>query len=128
MTGEDHRGMCGIAGLVTREGRVDLGRLRRMSQILRHRGPDDEGTVLIDPDSGCALPLAGPDTPRDVIRSQFPFAPGRGRGDPSRARFQVGLVNRRLAIVDLSPAGHNPLCDASAELWITYNGEVYNYL
>ena len=52
--------MCGIAGVVLQEGRIDLGRLRRMSELLRHRGPDDEGMVLLDPEGGHSLTLAGP--------------------------------------------------------------------
>ena len=39
----------------------------------------------------------------------------------------VGLANRRLSIIDLSPAGHQPMCDAAGECWITFNGEIYNY-
>jgi asparagine synthase (glutamine-hydrolysing) len=41
---------------------------------------------------------------------------------------RVGLANRRLAIIDLSPGGHQPMADVSGQLWITYNGEIYNYL
>jgi asparagine synthase (glutamine-hydrolysing) len=40
---------------------------------------------------------------------------------------QVGLAHRRLAIIDLSPGGHQPMNDASGKLWITFNGEIYNY-
>ena len=40
---------------------------------------------------------------------------------------QVGLAQRRLAIVDLSPGGHQPMLDASGQLCITLNGEIYNY-
>src|SRR5262245_52035331 len=40
----------------------------------------------------------------------------------------VGLAQRRLAIIDLSPSGHQPMADASGQLWITFNGEIYNYL
>lgn len=39
----------------------------------------------------------------------------------------VGLGSRRLAILDLSPAGHMPMTTPDGRLTITYNGEVYNY-
>jgi asparagine synthase (glutamine-hydrolysing) len=41
---------------------------------------------------------------------------------------RAGLVNRRLAIRDLSPAGHMPMGNSSGTLQITYNGEIYNTL
>lgn len=40
---------------------------------------------------------------------------------------RVGLAQRRLAIIDLSPGGHQPMADAAHHLWITFNGEIYNY-
>ena len=39
----------------------------------------------------------------------------------------VSLGHRRLAIIDLSPRGHQPMSDSSGRLWITFNGEIYNY-
>jgi len=38
----------------------------------------------------------------------------------------VGLGNRRLSILDLSPAGHMPMANADGTVWITHNGEIYN--
>jgi asparagine synthase (glutamine-hydrolysing) len=40
----------------------------------------------------------------------------------------VALAQRRLSIVDLSPLGHNPMPWDGGRLWITFNGEVYNFL
>jgi asparagine synthase (glutamine-hydrolysing) len=41
---------------------------------------------------------------------------------------RVALGHRRLAILDLSPAGLQPMSDAAGEVWITYNGEIFNYV
>ena len=39
----------------------------------------------------------------------------------------VGLGSRRLSIIDLSPSGHMPMCNEDRTVWITYNGEIYNF-
>jgi asparagine synthase (glutamine-hydrolysing) len=39
----------------------------------------------------------------------------------------VGLGSRRLAILDLSSDGHMPMCNEERTVWITYNGEIYNF-
>jgi asparagine synthase (glutamine-hydrolysing) len=39
----------------------------------------------------------------------------------------IGLGSRRLAILDLSPFGHMPMCNEDGTVWMTYNGEVYNF-
>ena len=40
---------------------------------------------------------------------------------------EIGLGNRRLAILDLSPLGHQPMQDPDTGNWIAYNGEIYNF-
>jgi asparagine synthase (glutamine-hydrolysing) len=47
--------------------------------------------------------------------------------DSAREAVEVGLGNRRLAILDLSPLGHQPMNDPATGNWIVYNGEVYNF-
>jgi asparagine synthase (glutamine-hydrolysing) len=39
----------------------------------------------------------------------------------------IGLGSRRLAILDLSPDGHMPMSNEDGSVWITYNGEIYNF-
>ncbi|MBI4492008.1 MAG: asparagine synthase (glutamine-hydrolyzing) [Chloroflexi bacterium] len=55
----------------------------------------------------------------------------RHRGPDSQGwvlRENCGLANLRLSILDLSPAGAQPMASDDGRLWLVYNGEVYNYL
>ena len=78
-------------------GNKDENLLKRMLGVLSHRGPDDEGIY---------------------------FATGRRRGANGKA---VGLGHKRLSIIDLSPAAHQPMSNEDGSIWITYNGEIYNF-
>jgi asparagine synthase (glutamine-hydrolysing) len=40
----------------------------------------------------------------------------------------IGLGHRRLAVIDLSPMGHQPMSNEDASLWIVLNGEIYNFI
>src|SRR5216684_7830366 len=40
---------------------------------------------------------------------------------------RAGLAHARLSIIDLSPAAHQPMASADDSVWITYNGEIYNF-
>ena len=76
-----------------------------------------------------AVHLENPNLEASVIRMRDSF-PYRGPDDSGIRVWDdhgVALGQRRLAIIDLSPLGHNPMSDADGLVWITYNGEVYNY-
>ena len=54
----------------------------------------------------------------------------RHRGPDDQGLYQngpTGLAFRRLAILDLSPAGHQPMTNEDGTLWLVFNGEIYNY-
>lgn len=84
--------MCGIVGKINLDagGKVELSDVKRMSDELEHRGPDDEGFFLSK--DNC-----------------------------------LGFGHRRLAIIDLSPLGHQPM-EYLNRYVIVFNGEIYNYL
>ncbi|HEY4641950.1 MAG TPA: asparagine synthase (glutamine-hydrolyzing) [Thermoanaerobaculia bacterium] len=67
----------------------------------------------------------------DIVRSMADTMTHRGPDDSGTWTAPDGTVafgHRRLAIIDLSPGGHQPMHDASGTLTITFNGEIYNYL
>src|SRR5580698_9683231 len=47
--------------------------------------------------------------------------------DSTHEPAEIGLGNRRLAILDLSPLAHQPMHDPESGNWIVYNGEIYNF-
>jgi asparagine synthase (glutamine-hydrolysing) len=82
--------MCGIAGVLnaSAERPIDRDLLTRMTDAIRHRGPDDSGVWI---------------------------------------EGSVGLGTRRLAVIDLSPNGHQPMTNEDGSLVIAFNGEIYNF-
>jgi asparagine synthase (glutamine-hydrolysing) len=115
--------MCGIFGTIGTGIQSDA--VLRASALIRHRGPDDEGFLLASPDR--LRTFGGPDTPADVLADEGPSAPDEvlAPGQSFDDAFLL-LGFRRLAIVDLSPAGHQPMLYAN-RYWMVFNGEVYNY-
>ena len=113
--------MCGIFGVWHFDGRpVDVENLHRATRAMAHRGPDDEGYLLADSRAGRALSCSGTDTDR---RLPLPAITGHYA---EKVDFAAGF--RRLSILDLSPAGHQPMCSPDGRYWILFNGEVYNFL
>ncbi len=90
--------MCGICGKLSYgEVKVDEALLRKMCRSLAYRGPNDEGVYV-----------------SSSAKSQDP-------------NLQVGLGHTRLSIIDLSDAGHQPMCNEDGTIWLVYNGEIYNF-
>ncbi len=121
--------MCGIVGLVQwHTGLEDSQSLLKMADAIRHRGPDDVGYIFGNTHTGDFAFYGGADTPEAVWSARFPHTPAAPLQPTSIAAsvYHLGMANRRLSIVDLSPAGHQPLCNEDRTLWVVFNGELYN--
>ncbi|HWP36234.1 MAG TPA: asparagine synthase (glutamine-hydrolyzing) [Gemmatimonadales bacterium] len=104
--------MCGIAGIVSLDGRpVDPDLLQAMTDVQAHRGPDGEGFLLAWRDGG------------RFEHARLPHT----RAWDRRAIPCVGLGHRRLAILDLSARGAQPMAVGRRDAWIVFNGEIYNH-
>lgn len=81
--------MCGICGILNFDidKTIDKSVLKKMTEVLFHRGPDDEGMFIYG---------------------------------------NCGLGFRRLSIIDLD-GGHQPMCNERGNIWIVFNGEIYNH-
>src|SRR5262245_19879446 len=73
------------------------------------------------------------DVDQEVIKAMLGRIKHRGPDDEgvyianlSNGR-RAALGHRRLSIIDLSSAGHEPMSDSAGRVWLTYNGEIYNY-
>jgi len=96
--------MCGITGLLSLQGApIDPTVLQRMTDRQAHRGPDGEGFLLGDT-----------------------LVPHTRQWD-GRAPVRVALGHRRLAILDLSDRGLQPMSAGDGKCWIVFNGEIYNH-
>lgn len=94
--------MCGIFGAVNTNGYFgsrDFDRFVRLTEVVQSRGPDADGYL-------------GLDFKKDAT--------------PNSERFNLFLGHRRLSIIDLSAAGNQPM-KGKGNVWVTFNGEIFNY-
>ncbi|MFH1453625.1 MAG: asparagine synthase (glutamine-hydrolyzing) [Armatimonadota bacterium] len=116
--------MCGIAGIISFK-KDELRHITSMLNAFKHRGPDDEGYVFLKKEE--EICYGGEDTPSDVFGLGPGYSPRGSFSDVPDGSFGV-LAHRRLSIIDLSPYAHQPMCSKDKNLWIIFNGEVYNYI
>lgn len=106
--------MCGITGIVDLEGRpLDRAVLLSMMRRIAHRGPDGGGWME---DDGAAI--------REGTRDSATATATRRIGAACPPTVLLG--HQRLAITDLSPAGHQPMSRGDGRWWIIFNGAIFN--
>jgi asparagine synthase (glutamine-hydrolysing) len=108
--------MCGITGIIYNDTLCDAQDIQAMSDAIAHRGPDGEGFIAINTHLGQITELGGPRT----LVSLPPLARFGANAD-------LYLAHRRLSIIDLTTAGHQPMPNKQKDIWVTFNGEIYNY-
>lgn len=119
--------MCGIAGFLSSTA-IPATPITGMSRLIRHRGPDDEGFLLFRAPSSDPVLCGGRDTPADAYETNLAYAPRHQIDDCKEMPVALAFGHRRLSILDLSPAGHQPMCTHDRRYWIVYNGEIYNHV
>jgi asparagine synthase (glutamine-hydrolysing) len=119
--------MCGITGIVSVNIRDQhLPRLiRTMNDTLQHRGPDDEGFMLAGNEN--IRSAGGKDTQPSAWNAPFDYCP-TAHIEEAGNDFHLAFGHRRLSVIDLSEAAHQPMCIHQKKIWITCNGEIYNYI
>jgi len=125
--------MCGIAGILRRGERpIDPWRIQDMCDAIAHRGPDDAGYAFFSQgqagsgDGGYWVGFV--DERFRHLNEHLPALQGDyARNELPRYDFDLALGHRRLSIIDLSHYGHQPMASSDRRLWISYNGEIYNY-
>ena len=113
--------MCGISGLISFQSQSSK-LIESMTNIVRHRGPDDEGFFLYNQEQDISHVLGGADTPSSSFQSQLRYSPDSNIADSDQLYANLMLGHRRLAILDVSAAGHQPMCTPCGDYWIVYNG------
>lgn len=64
----------------------------------------------------------------NAVKSMLAAISHRGPDDEGVIRRGPALLGqRRLSVIDLSPDGHQPMCNEDGTVWISFNGEIYNY-
>ncbi len=113
--------MCGIFGLWHTDCQaLDLRKLQQATDSIRHRGPDDEGYLLVNTQNEQLVVCGGQATNAELNLPPL--------GAIQNRSFDLAFGFRRLAILDLSPAGHQPMSTPDGRYWIVFNGEIYNYI
>ncbi len=125
--------MCGIVGAVSlKKPFIDIGSVKSMTDRIAHRGPDDAGHLFFH--TGTKHPnkvsfyLHATEKQFAHLEHILPYIESKAfQRELNRHDWDLYLGHRRLSIIDTSPAGHQPMSDLSKNIWLVYNGEIYNF-
>lgn len=125
--------MCGITGVISLNGSpININKIKSMCDAIQHRGPDGAGYWV------CQTGIHHKRQQQysqlfteKKFAHQLSLIPSideeQSKHYLHQHHWDVFFGHRRLAILDLSASGFQPMSDLSKNVWVTYNGEIYNF-
>ena len=115
--------MCGISAIISKIG-TNTDEIVLMNNIIKHRGPDDEGFLTYELKKNILKNYSGMDTHPSSIKK---YNLDSIKNINQNSNYNLIIGHRRLSIQDLTSLGHQPMTSICENYVVAYNGEIYNF-